>query len=126
MDNADFADTDVPYDFPLPDAHTVNEQEREEVRSWVLQISMDQKVDQTLSTHFCQNCGVQTYEANLECHNCKFEYQPCIVTGYPVTSKDCVKCTSCSMPANRNDWNSYISRMTMCPWCGAPQSPSYM
>jgi intraflagellar transport protein 172 len=126
MDNADFADTDVPFDFPLPENHTVSEDQREEVRNWVLQISMDHTQEQSLSTRQCQNCGTQTYEGNLQCHSCKFEHQPCIITGYPVLTKDAVKCTSCGMPANRNDWNSYISRMQNCPWCGANQNASYM
>jgi len=126
MDNADFADTDVPFDFPLPDNHTVSEDQREEVRNWVLQISMDHTAEQTLTTRSCQNCGTHTYEGNLQCHSCKFEHQACIVTGYPVLAKEAVKCTSCSMPANRNDWNSYVSRMTHCPWCGSNQNASYM
>lgn len=126
MDNADFADTDVPFDYPLPEAHSVAEAKREEVRNWVLQISMDHNTDQTLSQRACSTCGTQTYEASLQCHSCKMEHQPCVITGYPVLTKDAVKCTACSMPANRNDWNAYISKMTACPWCGSSQSASYM
>merc|ERR1712146_216056 len=38
----------VPYDFPLPSEQCLDEDQREEVRDWVLQLSMDQKVVQSL------------------------------------------------------------------------------
>lgn len=33
LENADFADTDIPYDFNLPDRHYLDEARREEVSS---------------------------------------------------------------------------------------------
>lgn len=45
---------------------------------------MDKQVDQTLGTRPCETCGVDTYEANLTCHNCRSKWEPCAVSGYPV------------------------------------------
>ena len=81
IENADFADTDIPIDFHIPQRPYVPEDKREEVRNYVLELSMDQQVEQTLGMRSCEFCGVDTYEANLSCHNCKNKWEPCAVTG---------------------------------------------
>ena len=35
LENSDFVNTDIPYDFVLPEKHFVQENTREEVRDWV-------------------------------------------------------------------------------------------
>ncbi|GMH40815.1 hypothetical protein BSKO_08719 [Bryopsis sp. KO-2023] len=81
LENADFVDTDIPYDFELPEKDYVPEDQREEVRDWVLIISMDQQpVDQTLSTRPCDRCGSDIYEASLVCQNCKAKKLPARAT----------------------------------------------
>jgi intraflagellar transport protein 172 len=54
---------------------------REEVRDWVLQVSLDQKVNQEIDYRDCTSCGSKTYDASLVCFNCKHAEIPCIVTG---------------------------------------------
>ena len=51
IDNTEFEGTDVPspYDIPLPEQNLTTEDQREEIRDWVLQIQMDDKVDKSLS-----------------------------------------------------------------------------
>jgi len=49
LDNSDFADTEIPFDFPLPEKQFLSDTERENVRDYVLQISMNEKIDQKLS-----------------------------------------------------------------------------
>ncbi len=56
----------------------------EELRNWVLAVSMDQKISQTLSTDNCSSCGAEIYEACLVCPECDNKSIYCIVTGYPV------------------------------------------
>jgi len=46
LDYSDFTNTDFPVEIPLPATLHVSSQEHEEVKEWVLAISMDQKVDQ--------------------------------------------------------------------------------
>jgi len=49
LDNSDFKGTEIPYDFALPSEQCLDEDRREEVRDWVLQLSMDQQVVQSLT-----------------------------------------------------------------------------
>ena len=123
LDNADFADTDIPFDFELPSRHYLDERDREEVRDWVLTLSMDQQVDQALSVRTCANCGVDTYEAGLKCHSCHSRSESCVVTGYPIPPGEHVSPTG--RAACRSDWNLYVGEFGRCPYTGAAQSPAY-
>lgn len=49
LDNSDFKSTEIPYDFPLPRDQCLDDDAREEVRDWVLQLSMDGSVVQSLT-----------------------------------------------------------------------------
>lgn len=119
IDNSDFANTDIPFDFPLPEKQQTEAEKKhtEEVRSWVLQVSMDNKIEQELDTRVCDSCGTSTFSAGLKCHSCEATKRPCIITGFPVLQP--VKCSSCGMSANRSDWNLYVKKVKTCPWCGA-------
>lgn len=123
LDNADFAETDIPYDFALPSEHFLAEGEREEVRDWVLTLSMDQRVDQALTLRTCDSCGVDTYSAGIRCHACQSESEMCIVTGYPILPGEHVNLTG--VPACRTNWNAYVAHFKSCPWTRQPQSPMY-
>ena len=123
LDNGDFVNTDIPYDFHLPSGHFLDEQRREEVRDWVLTVSMDQQVDQSLSLRTCANCGVETYEASLKCHACSSPVEACVVTGYPIPLGEKVSPTG--QPARKEDWNTYILKFKKCPWTGTSQNPIY-
>jgi intraflagellar transport protein 172 len=126
LENADFEKTDVPYDIPLPKKHYISQDERrEDVRGWVLQFILDPSNSQALSLRPCENCGTDIYEASLWCHNCKYENEICIVTGYPVLKNNKIQCTSCTKPSNRDDWNKYLMKTKACPWCENPQTASY-
>jgi len=49
LDNSDFADTGIPFDFPLPDKQFLADKDREKVRDYVLELSMNEKVQQSLN-----------------------------------------------------------------------------
>jgi intraflagellar transport protein 172 len=46
LDYSDFTNTDFPMEIPLPASLHISPQQQEEVKEWVLAISIDQKVDQ--------------------------------------------------------------------------------
>ncbi len=125
IENADFEHTDVPFDFPLPEHSSVPAAKREEVRDWILTVSVDPSIGQELSTRTCDKCGTSVYNASLSCYSCNTSLQPCCVTGFPVLPSKAVKCSSCSEPANRDDWNKLIAATRACPWCSSSQSPTY-
>ncbi|GMH45662.1 hypothetical protein BSKO_13619 [Bryopsis sp. KO-2023] len=116
LENADFVDTDIPYDFELPEKDYVPEDQREEVRDWVLTISMDQQVDQTLSTRPCDRCGSDIYEASLVCQNCKVAWEACAVTGYPIRQgKKVTSQGDSGVVASIDDWNAWVAKFQTCP-----------
>merc|ERR1711871_706419 len=49
LDNSDFVDTSIPCDFPLPEKQFLSDREREKVRDYVLELSMNEKVQQQLN-----------------------------------------------------------------------------
>ena len=79
LDNTDFIDTDIPFEIPIPESPHLPENQHEEVKEWVLAVSMDQKVEQQLPID-----ERMTYEASLVAAGTGATSQPCIVTGYPV------------------------------------------
>jgi len=84
MENTDFEGTDVPFEFNLQEKPFVPENDREEVRDWVLQLSMDKQVEPVLPTRACVKCNTKNYDASLVCSGCNTKFKPCVVTGYPV------------------------------------------
>lgn len=126
LDNTDFLGTDIPLlDVPLPAKQFCTSDLRDEARDWVLDAAMSNSVSQALNQRLCRNCNTQTYEAAIECHKCKKHAEVCMVSGYPVNPAARVQCTSCHCPANRDDWNMYVSKAGSCPWCGNGQKSQY-
>ena len=48
LDNSDFADTGIPVEFPIPDKQFLSDKDREKVRDYVLELSMNASVQQAL------------------------------------------------------------------------------
>ena len=73
MDNSDFADTDIPFEvsfcllsidlfkfpllcqIPLPDQPYLTASQHDEVKEWVLAVSMDQRVEQVTGNNMSEN-----------------------------------------------------------------------
>eukprot|EP00955_Chlamydomonas_euryale_P116459 366417-Chlamydomonas_euryale.AAC.27 len=127
IENADYANTDIPFDFTIPQRPYVGEAEKEGVRDYILELSMDQTVEQVLSTRRCEQCGSETYEANLTCHSCKATLEPCSVSGYPTASYDKVVSTQNGLDvvAIRENWNLWATTFNSCPVTGGGASPMY-
>jgi intraflagellar transport protein 172 len=126
IENSDFVDTDIPYEFELPEKHFLDEDKREEVRDWVLALSMDQAVEQSLSVRTCSQCGADTYEGNLVCHTCISVSEPSAITGFPIPAGERVANNGdSSVVARKEDWNTFIGRFQMCPVTHTVQSPIY-
>lgn len=85
---------------------------------------MDQQVEQSLSSRPCEHCGVDTYEANLTCHSCKAQWQPCAVSGYPVPPTELVAPRG-NIAARRDDWNAWVNKFHTDPMTDTPATPLY-
>ena len=84
------------------DSYRTQEDKREEVKEWVLAVSMDQRVEQVLPT---DERG--TYVGSLHCSHTQVDSLPCVITGYPVLRHkvDFKRGGRC---ANKEDWNKFI------------------
>lgn len=127
IENSDFAETDIPFDFHIPQRPYVSEDMKEDIRNYVLELSMDQGMEQVLSTRSCDQCGTATYEANLTCHHCKSKLEPCAVSGYPVSSYDRVvsKQNGFDVVAIRDHWNTWVTTFRACPVTNGSATPMY-
>ncbi|KAH9371348.1 hypothetical protein HPB48_007917 [Haemaphysalis longicornis] len=75
LDHSDFQDTDIPFEIPLPEKMFLDEAQHEEVKEWVLAVSMNQGVEQALPT---DEQGF--YEASLEGPKGTMRAEPCLIT----------------------------------------------
>ncbi|CAH1372030.1 unnamed protein product [Tenebrio molitor] len=126
VDHSDLVQTDFPSNIPLPSRLYLSEDPREHdnIREWVLTVSMDQRIDQTLPLD-----ERQLYESCLQPGE-----QPCIISGYPI-KKQAVSFAKSSFQANKDIWSKISMGAKMSPesnvpnvlsfitkWCGAPSS----
>lgn len=131
IDHSDFQDTDIPFEIPLPEKPHLTSHQHEEVREWVLAVSMDQKIEQTLAKDE-RNC----YEASLISPE-GIRSLPCVITGYPVL-RNKMEFKNPGKVANKDDWNKFLMATKVShsselqdvlkfigTWCGATPNPSY-
>lgn len=112
VDHTDLGSTDFPSSVPIPESlHLKNELKlHEEVRDWVLAISMDQKVDQSLPTD-----DRNLYESSLGMGD-----SPCMISGYPVIGRQPITFQRSSNFANREAWSKLTVAAKMSPHTDIP------
>eukprot|EP00762_Andalucia_godoyi_P003650 ANDGO_00724.mRNA.1 Intraflagellar transport protein 172 len=125
LENSEFEGSDIPFDFEIPEKHSVDEHSREEARSWVLTVSLDPKVSQELPKESCHRCGKDIWIGNVKCSSCSTNFEECSVSGFPIVPGSLVSCSSCHIDATREAWNEWVSTFKTCPYCTSPQMPSY-
>ncbi|CAH8646361.1 unnamed protein product [Schistosoma rodhaini] len=129
IDSSDFQGTDIPIEVPIPENLYTTKKEHESIREWILTISMDHKLDQTLPK---DERGV--YIASLNSSNTGLLSLPCIITGYPIL-RNGILFEPSKKGAIQINWNKflYITKMTKSieclnvkefieQWCGIPSS----
>ncbi|XP_064911402.1 intraflagellar transport protein 172 homolog isoform X1 [Columba livia] len=132
LDHSDFQNTDIPFEVPLPAKQHVPEEKREEVRDWVLTMSMDQRLEQVLPRD-----ERDTYEASLVAASTGARSLPCVLTGYPVL-RNKIEFKRPGREANKDTWNKFqmavkTSHSPACQdvlkflsqWCGGLPSTSF-
>jgi intraflagellar transport protein 172 len=121
LDNSDLQDADAlpAHIDALPAQHYLaHEEDREEVRTWVLSVVTDSSIDQRLPSRDAVRNTL--YEGLFLASGNK---PACIVTGFPVQPADLLEVNNST--ANRRDWNALVNKTRMCPWTGQPQNPLY-
>lgn len=102
LDHSDFIDTDIPFEVPVPAKLFVSDAQREQIRDWVLIVSMDQRLEQVLPRD-----ERNTYEASLIAAGTGLRSVPCVLTGYPVL-RNKIEFSSTGKGANKDDWNKFL------------------
>uniref|UniRef100_A0A7N8XI48 Intraflagellar transport protein 172 homolog n=1 Tax=Mastacembelus armatus TaxID=205130 RepID=A0A7N8XI48_9TELE len=112
LDHSDFLDTDIPFEVPVPTKLCVTDAQREQIRDWVLMVSMDNRLEQVLPRD-----ERNTYEASLVAANTGLRSLPCVLTGYPVLRNKIE--FSVGKQANKEDWNRFLmaTKTTHSPEC---------
>ena len=106
VDHSDFVHTDIPYEVPLPNKVSFDEQNIEDIKGWVLQTSMDTELSQTLPLDPLRDG--QVYEASL-LNSDGSKAMACLVTGYPVVAKHkMIEFLPGKYVANKEDWNKLL------------------
>ncbi|OXU27721.1 hypothetical protein TSAR_004638 [Trichomalopsis sarcophagae] len=133
LDVDDLRVTDFPLEVPLPPSLSLSRENREEVREWVLTVSMDQRVEQGLPV---DQRGV--YVGSLTSHATDLvkPLVECALTGYPIRGAS-VQFEAGRKLAAREDWNKFVAAARQTPgdsalndvlsfvqdWCGT--APNY-
>ncbi|XP_074197923.1 intraflagellar transport protein 172 homolog isoform X2 [Camelus bactrianus] len=102
LDHSDFQDTDIPFEVPLPAKQHVPEAQREEVRNWVITVSVDQRLEQVLPQ---DERGA--YEASLVAASTGVQALPCLITGYPIL-RNKIELKRPGKAANKDNWNKFL------------------
>lgn len=118
IDHSDLVATDFPASVPIPaELHLKHELSlHEEAREWVLAISMDQKVDQTLPAD----------ERNLYESSLGLSDLPCVVSGYPVTRRQPVTFQRSHRMSNRDAWSKLAVSAKMAPQTDVPEVVEFL
>eukprot|EP01038_Epipyxis_sp_PR26KG_P006699 gene6699-9188_t len=119
LDNSEFSEADaIPLnDAPLPGKHYLDsEDDREEVRTWVLSVVTDSSIEQRLPPR--EQSKNTLYEGLFSS-----DRPTCIVTGYQIHPADMLEVNNST--AIRKDWNAYVVKSRTCPWTGQAQNPLY-
>ena len=77
---------------------TVSEKDREEVRDWVLQMSLEKNLKADYEFRLDRGKLLMLLDR---------EDKMCHITGLSI-SGETVKCSGCSKNMNRDDWNDYV------------------
>lgn len=104
LDVDDLRVTDFPLEVPLPETLSVEPEKREQVREWVLTVSMDQRVEQGLPVDqrgvYIGSLTSPTNDSN--------PLEECVITGAPIRGS-VVRFDETGRAADRNDWNKMLN-----------------
>ena len=101
VDNSIFEGTDIPLQFGLPHSMFLSEEVHEEIKEWVLSVSVDKKISKELPL---DRRGV--YEASTIDSEGK-EYPICVISGYPIIGS--IKELGNGKTADPANWQTFVT-----------------
>ncbi|EJD74502.1 intraflagellar transporter osm-1 [Loa loa] len=101
VDGSIFDGTDIPQEVLLPATKYTSDDEHEEVKEWVLAISIQQSIERSLPYDNDGNFEVSLIDANGTSHSA------CLISGYPIRG-NIKEFGSSSRAADRDMWSRFI------------------
>lgn len=122
-EEGELKDTEIPQvDVYMSESNIINAQTKKDIHDWIVKANIDKSFEKTLSRKACLKCNKNIFEANLKCKSCNFQYDQCVVSGFPIfKANEAVGCSSCGKKALRECWNEWIGANEQCPWCKSIQ-----
>lgn len=131
LDADDIKGTGIPFNVLTPSIKFENQKQVEEVRSFVMNISVQNAdTDQELPREQCPfGCGHERWTGAVYCTNCKNVSPICAITGQHVVNGHIHQmpsqpaCSVCGCFARPAPWNMYVQKTKSCPVCGELGNP---
>lgn len=122
-DENELRDTDIPQtEIYTSETNIIDAKTKKEIHEWIVNSNIDKSFEKSLTRKPCLKCNKNIFEANLRCKSCGFQYEQCVVSGFPIVkSSEAVACSSCGRKALRDCWNEWIGANEQCPWCKSIQ-----
>ncbi|KAM3727543.1 Intraflagellar transport protein [Dirofilaria immitis] len=96
-----FEGTDIPQEVLLPETRYTSDDEHEEVKEWILAISVEQNIERNLPCDANGNFEVSLVDANGISHSA------CLISGYPIRG-NVKEFGSSGKAADRDTWSRFI------------------
>lgn len=122
-EESELKDTEITQIDPFrSEANITTPSQKEEIHEWIVKTSVDKGVSKNLNRKPCPKCSKPVFEANSSCKNCNYQFDTCVVSGFPIhQGVDKVTCTSCGKNAIKECWREWIGAYEQCPWCRSVQ-----
>lgn len=130
LDATDIRNTGIPWDVRVPSVKYLGPQGVEQVRSFVMQMSVNNSdADQELPKESCPHgCGAERWIGAVACTKCKNTSPACAVAGQHVINHNLKTvpppaCAVCGCYARPAPWNNWVQKTKSCPVCGELGNP---
>jgi hypothetical protein len=104
----------------LSEKNILNESEMNEMKKWIVQISIRKDIDININTWKCNKCNADNFEGNSICINCNYRFDQCMISGLAIrenSNQTYKTCVGCHKKAIDKYWKDWFSMFKFCPWC---------
>lgn len=99
----------------------ISEEEKEHLVKWAIDVGNkfeNKSSNINLIKRTCPKCKKENYEANTYCHYCGFNFEICVITGFPIyPDVEAVSCSNCGRKGIKECWKEWIGLYKTCPNC---------
>lgn len=105
-------------DLPLPESNFISEDEKNQIRDWLLSTSSKYGTELCLEKTRCAHCGASISTKCLNCPKCLGVLgEMCVLSGEVIGDRPKHECSNCQIPALYEYYEKFKLISTNCPWC---------